>query len=117
MSTPLTDIQFVSKFNTNGLPSTCSKKIVTDLLKDSLGFNGLIITDAMNMGGVVNVKHNGLKAAMAGCDQLLMPVDEKEVLFDILDEMKNNDDFRKSIYESVKKIIRIKVCLGLLPKD
>ena len=106
-----------SKFNTNGLPSTCSKKIVTDLLKDSLGFNGLIITDAMNMGGVVNVKHNGLKAAMAGCDQLLMPVDEKEVLFDILSEMKNNDDFRKSIYESVKKIIRIKVCLGLLSKD
>ena len=68
----------------------------------------------MNMGGVVNVKHNGLKAAMAGCDQLLMPVDEKEVLFDILNEMENNNEFRKSVYQSIKKIIRIKICLGIL---
>jgi len=102
------------KFNTHGLPSTCSKKIVTELLKDSLGFKGLIITDAMNMGGVVNVKHNGLKAAKAGCDQLLMPVDEEEVLFDILQEMKENAEFRNGIYNSVKKIIRLKICLGII---
>ena len=102
------------KFNTHGLPSTCSKKIVTELLIDSLGFKGLIITDAMNMGGVVNVKHNGLKAAKAGCDQLLMPVDEEEVLFDILQEMKENAEFRNGIYNSVRKIIRLKICLGII---
>lgn len=102
------------KFNTHGLPSTCSKKIVTELLKDSLGFKGLVITDAMNMGGVVNVKHNGLKAAKAGCDQLLMPVDEEEVLFDILQEMKENAEFRNGIYNSVKKIIKLKICLGII---
>ena len=101
-------------YNTNGLPSTCSKKIVTHLLKDSLGFKGIIITDAMNMGGVVNVSHNGLKAAQAGCDQLLMPVDEKEVLFDILSEIQKDENFKKSVYESVKKIIRMKICLGLI---
>jgi len=102
------------EFNTEGMPSTCSKKIVTDLLKDSLGFKGLVITDAMNMGGVVNVKNSGLKAAIAGCDQLLMPVDEKQVLFNILDYMKDNEGFKQQIYKSVKKIIRMKICLGLL---
>jgi beta-N-acetylhexosaminidase len=103
-----------TKFNTDGLPSTCSKKIVTQLLKDSLGFKGLIITDAMNMGGVVKVENNGLMAAKAGCDQLLMPVNEKKVLFDILDEIKSDDEFKRNVYESVKKIIRIKICLGIV---
>jgi beta-N-acetylhexosaminidase len=102
------------KFDTQGLPSTCSRKIVTDLLKDSLGFKGIVITDAMNMGGVVNVKQSGLKAAKAGCDQLLMPVDEKQVLFNILSEIKKDEDFKKEVYKSVKKIIRMKICLGTL---
>ena len=58
-------------FSTDNLPATCSRKIVTDLLKDSLGFNGLVVTDALNMGGVVNVPNCGLKAIKAGCDMLL----------------------------------------------
>ena len=100
------------EFDTHDMPSTCSRKIVTDLLKDSLQFKGLITTDAMNMGGVVNVNQCGLKAAQAGCDQLLMPVDEKQVLFDILTQMQRDETFKKEIHESVKKIIRLKICLG-----
>jgi beta-N-acetylhexosaminidase len=38
-----------SQFDTKGLPSTCSETIVKGLLRDSLGFKGLIVTDAMNM--------------------------------------------------------------------
>ena len=49
-------------YNTNDLPATCSRNIVTDLLKDSLGFRGIVITDAMNMGGVVSIEKCGLKA-------------------------------------------------------
>ncbi|MEC8513985.1 MAG: glycoside hydrolase family 3 N-terminal domain-containing protein, partial [Bacteroidota bacterium] len=100
------------EFDTQDMPSTCSRKIVTDLLKDSLQFKGLVITDAMNMGGVVNVDQCGLKAAQAGCDQLLMPVDEKKVLFDILTQMRIDYKFEREVYESVKKIIRLKICLG-----
>ena len=99
-------------FTTDGLPSTCSKKIVNDLLKDSLGFKGLIVTDALNMGAVSNINNNGLLAAMAGCDQLLMPIDEEKVLTNILNEISRNEDFKKQIYGSVKKIIRLKICLG-----
>lgn len=101
-------------FDTEGLPSTCSRAIVTDLLKGELEFRGLVITDAMNMGGVVNVPNSGLKAIMAGCDQLLMPVEELKDAYDILNEMNANEDFKQQVYTSVKKIIRLKVCLGII---
>ena len=99
-------------YNTNGLPSTCSPKIVNDLLKDSLGFKGIIVTDALNMGAVSAIKNNGLLAAMAGCDQLLMPIDEEKVLMDILNEIHTDSTFKVQIYDSVKKIIRLKLCLN-----
>jgi beta-N-acetylhexosaminidase len=102
------------KYSTDGLPSTCSRAIVTDLLKTELGFKGIVVTDAMNMGGVIAVKNSGLKAAMAGCDMLLMPVKEQQDIFDILNQMKEDRNFRGQIYQSVKKIIRLKVCLGLI---
>jgi beta-N-acetylhexosaminidase len=99
-------------FNTNGLPSTCSHKIVNDLLKDSLGFKGLIVTDALNMGAVSSINNNGLLAAIAGCDQLLMPIDEEKVLMNILNEISKNEESKLQVYDSVKKIIRLKLCLG-----
>ncbi len=101
-------------YNTNDLPSTCSRKIVTDLLKEELGFKGLVITDAMNMGGVSSIKKSGVKATMAGCDMLLMPVNEEQDVKDILAEMKVNEDYKAQIYDSVKKIIKLKICLGLI---
>jgi beta-N-acetylhexosaminidase len=102
------------KYNTNGLPSTCSRTIVTDLLKTELGFKGIVVTDAMNMGGVIAVKNSGLKAAMAGCDMLLMPVKEQNDIFDIVAKMNEDRAFKAQVYESVKKIIKLKICLGLV---
>lgn len=103
------------KYNTDDLPSTVSRKIVTDLLRIEMGFNGLIITDAMGMGGVSGIAQNGLKAAMAGCDVILMPKDEDEVYRDILNEIKTNESYRLQFETSVKRILRLKVCLGLIP--
>lgn len=102
------------QYATNDLPATCSRKIVTDLLKDSLNFRGLVITDAMNMGGVVNVPDCGLKAIQAGCDVLLMPVNEQKDIDAILSLMLKEIDFKLQVYSSVKKVIRLKICLGLI---
>jgi len=102
------------KYNTNGLPSTCSRNIVTKLLKEELNFRGLVITDAMNMGGVVNVPQCELAAAKAGCDIILMPVDAKKAVQDILLAIKEDKVFEQQVYASVKKIIRLKYCLGLI---
>jgi beta-N-acetylhexosaminidase len=102
------------KYNTNGLPATVSRTIVTDLLKTEMGFKGIVITDAMGMGGVKAVPNNCLKASMAGCDIILMPADEYVANKEILEEYLKNEEYKKQAEESVKKIIRLKVCLGLL---
>lgn len=103
------------KYNTNGLPSTCSRVIVTDLLRNELNFKGIIITDAMNIMKAVTILDKApLKASLAGCDMLLMPIDEVETIQWILDELKDNEEYSQQIEESVKRILRLKICLGLI---
>lgn len=103
-----------TEFNTNGMPATTSRKIVTELLRDSLGFDGLIVTDAMNMGGVVNVPNCYVKAIEAGCDILLMPKDISIAHAQILKAYQSNPETKKGVNESAKRIIRMKICLGLI---
>ena len=102
------------QYSTNDLPSSVSRDIVTGLLKDEMNFKGLVVTDAMNMGGVVSIPNCELKAAKAGCDLILMPVDEEKALHDILAEVNSDQQFKQQVYASVRKIIRLKFCLGLL---
>ena len=104
------------QFDTKGLPSTLSEVIVKQLLRDSLGFKGLIVTDAMNMGGVVSVPESAFKAVDAGCDILLMPVDAKKSHSELLKKYKSNPEFKAKVNDSAKRIIRMKVCAGLLKK-
>lgn len=101
------------KYNTSGLPATTSREIVTDLLKDSLNFKGLIVTDAMNMGGVSSIEDANKMAIKAGCDILLMPLDANKAHKDLLELYEESDEAKTEIDNSVKKIIRAKLCLGL----
>lgn len=101
------------RYNTNGMPATCSKVVVTDLLRKEMGFKGIIITDAMNMGAVANIENSGLLAAKAGCDMLLMPPNEEAVIEAILQELPKDEAFSKQIEDSVIRIIKLKICLGL----
>jgi len=108
-------IQNNSKYNTEGLPASCSRKIVTGLLKEELGFKGLVITDALNIMKAVTIIDNApLLASIAGNDMLLMPIDETDTIDSILSEMSINQNYRQQVYQSVKKIIRLKVFLGLI---
>ena len=102
------------QFDTKGLPSTLSEVIVQQLLRDSLNFKGLIVTDAMNMGGVVSVPNSATKAIKAGCDILLMPVDAKKAHAEILNLYRTNVEFKKKVDEAAMRIIRMKLCTGLL---
>lgn len=103
------------KYGTNELPSSCSRTIVNDLLKEELGFKGLIITDALNIMKAVTIIDNApLLASKAGCDMLLMPISETQTINSILAEMKKDAAYKEQVYASVKKIIRLKVCLGMI---
>jgi len=105
------------KFDTEGLPSTCSEKIVSNLLRDSLNFKGLIVTDAMNMGGVASVPQASFKAINAGCDILLMPLDVKKSHDELLNAYKKDKNFKLKADASVKRIIRMKIAIGLLNEN
>jgi len=106
-----------TKYNTEGLPATCSPQIVTDLLQKDLQFKGLIVTDAMNMGGVVNVPNCATKAIQAGCHIVLMPVDAKKAHQELLSAYRQDKTFKNQLDEAAKKVIRMKICLGLLHQD
>ncbi len=103
------------KYDTNGLPASCSRIIVTGLLKEELGFEGLIVTDALNIMKAVTIIDNApLVASKAGCDMLLMPIDENETINSILVEIGKDSVYKEQVYNSVKKILRLKVCLGMI---
>ena len=101
------------QFQTNDLPATVSRNIVTGLLRDSLGFNGLIVTDALNMGGVTFVENAALKTIMAGCDIALMPLDARKAHAAILNEYATNESFAMQVDESIKRVLRAKISFGL----
>tara|TARA_B100000508_G_scaffold48272_1_gene37505 strand:+ start:54108 stop:55244 length:1137 start_codon:yes stop_codon:yes gene_type:complete len=104
-------------YNTNDMPASTSETIVTGLLRDSLGFEGLIVTDAMNMGGVSSIENAEILAIDAGCDILLMPLNAFEAHEKLLNEYKSNDSFKEKVDASCKRIIRAKLSLGLLSND
>jgi len=106
------------RFDTEGKPASCSKVIVSDLLRDSLNFQGIIFTDAMNMMAATTVGDSApLQALEAGCDVILMPPNEKTLLIEALRKMETDSEFKNQINQSILRVLRAKVCLGLFPKQ
>ena len=101
---------------TPNLPSTLSKPIVTDLLKNELGFKGLIISDAMDMKGVTKYFKDGEAEVMgliAGNDILELAHDTKEAVKKIKQAIKDERISMERIDESVKKVLTAKYWAGL----
>lgn len=99
-----------------GIPASVSKNIVTDLLKNKLGFKGLIITDALNMGAVASRYKAGELDAMAfkaGNDLMLFSQDVATGKKLIQKAIDNNEIPQSRVEESVKKILLTKYFLGL----
>lgn len=101
-------------YDTKGMPATTSKVIVTDLLRNEMKFNGLIVTDGMNMGGVAKVPNASSKAIEAGCDILLMPLNARKAHSEISKLYSSNSEFQQKVNTAAKRIIRMKICLALL---
>ncbi len=105
-----------SKYDTKGMPATTSEIIVKGLLREEYGFKGLIVTDAMNMGGVASIPQAEVKAVNAGCDIVLMPLDAKKAHADLIKKYNEDKEFKAKVDASAKRIIRMKICVGLLKK-
>jgi beta-N-acetylhexosaminidase len=98
------------------LPATLSPAILTGLLRDQLGFKGLVITDALGMGGIVNGFGSGeaaVRAVEAGADTLLMPADPDTAIKAVVAAVSTGRLSRQRIRESVAKILSAKERIGL----
>ena len=101
---------------TPNMPSTLSKPIVTDLLKNELGFKGLIISDAMDMKGVTKFYKDGEAEVMgliAGNDILELAHDTKVAVKKVKQAIKDERISMERIDESVKKVLTAKYWAGL----
>jgi beta-glucosidase-like glycosyl hydrolase/CubicO group peptidase (beta-lactamase class C family) len=96
--------------------STLSAKAVTSLLKEELGFTGLIFTDALNMKGVSGFYKPGevdLKALLAGNDVLLFAEDVPTAIQKIQKAIRKEEISEEEINKRVRKILAAKYWLGL----
>ncbi|MGB3585704.1 MAG: glycoside hydrolase family 3 N-terminal domain-containing protein [Tunicatimonas sp.] len=101
---------------TEGLPSTLSKSIVTGILKDELGFEGLIVTDAMNMKGVTAGNEPGVvdkDAILAGNDLLEFTEDVPRTIAEIRKAIEQGIITQEQIDERCRKILAVKQWVGL----
>ncbi|MEB3196946.1 MAG: glycoside hydrolase family 3 N-terminal domain-containing protein [Candidatus Sericytochromatia bacterium] len=110
----------VPALDETGLPATMSKRIVTDLLREQMGFRGLIITDALDMGAITRRFDPGLaavRALQAGVDVLLMPPDPDAVVAAVLRALEEGGLTKHRLLESVERIDQARLELGLWRYD
>ncbi|HEX9189153.1 MAG TPA: glycoside hydrolase family 3 N-terminal domain-containing protein, partial [Vicinamibacteria bacterium] len=101
---------------TEGLPATLSRPILTGLLRQELGFDGLVFTDSMSMGAIVRGFPGGSaagKAVGAGADVVLDPPDPEAALRGIREAVERGEIARDDLDRSVARILRAKARLSL----
>lgn len=97
-------------------PATLSPPILTGLLRDRLGFDGLVITDALHMDGVGDRARAGavaVEAILAGADILLIPPDEGEAIAAVAAAVRAGEVSEARIDRSVRRVLSAKAAVGL----
>ncbi len=98
------------------VPCALSPYMITDVLRGRMGYDGIVVTDAMNMGAIRQQYSSGeasVLAIQAGVDLILMPADFHSAFEGVLDALEAGTLTEERIDESVRRILRVK----LLPQD
>ncbi|CAM3529072.1 glycoside hydrolase family 3 protein [Nocardiopsis gilva] len=101
----------------SGAPATLSRDIIGGILRDELGYDGVVTTDALNMEGVRQAHDDGenaVRAILAGADQLLMPPDPKAAVSAVTDAVKEGRISEERLDESVLRILKLKARRGVI---
>jgi len=98
--------------------ATTSKAVVTGLLKEEMGFKGIVVTDALDMAGLTRLYANdvgraAVEAFKAGNDLLIIPADLDASYRDMVLAVKSGEISRERLDESVRRILELKAALGL----
>ena len=100
----------------SGAPATMSHEILTGVLRHELGFKGLIVTDALDMGGATSTYPPDVapvQALLAGADQLLIPPQMDTAYTAVLDAVRSGEISRRRLDESVYRILVHKFRRGI----
>lgn len=102
------------------VPATLSHKVLTGLMREDMGFKGVIVTDAMNMGAIS--EHFGpvdaaIRAVKAGADILLMPVGIQAVANGLYDSVNAGDISEDRLEQSVERILTLKLNRGIVKAE
>ncbi len=92
-------------------PSSLSYYMVTEILRQKMGFQGLVVTDALNMGAIANYYTSAqaaVKAVQAGVDLLLMPSDFSGAYQGVLNAVYNGEISEERLNESLYRILQVK---------
>lgn len=103
--------------DSSGRPATISWRLNHVLLRERLGFQGVVITDALNMGGITSWGTPGeiaVRTIRAGSDMLLMPPQPSVAIHAVLTAVQRGDIDRGRLDMSVYRVLKLKQTLGLL---
>ncbi|RJQ18454.1 MAG: hypothetical protein C4560_07185 [Nitrospiraceae bacterium] len=90
------------------LPASLSEKMITGVLRKDLGFEGLVLTDALNMSALSKLNHVPAKCINAGVDILLHPADADSVVEELKAAVASGEVEEGRIDAAVKRILRFK---------
>lgn len=94
-------------------PSSLSRNVVTGLLKDELGFKGLVFTDALDMKGVSAIPQVTTKALLAGNDMVLVQFNTKNAVQELVDAVESGQLSKDELDAKCRKVLMYKYMLGL----
>ncbi|MEP7175719.1 MAG: glycoside hydrolase family 3 N-terminal domain-containing protein [Gemmatimonadales bacterium] len=99
-------------------PGTVAPNILTGVLRDSLGFQGMIVTDALNMAGVADAygAEAGVRAFLAGADLLLQPADPRATIDAMARAVARGEIGAERLDASVRRVLEAKRHLGLFAR-
>jgi len=101
------------------IPATASPRVLTGLLRDELGFKGIVVTDALDMAGFASQFNSGegsVRALEAGADVLLMPPNPEQAIRAVIAAVENGRLTRQRIDASVMRVLTAKVRIGIVKK-
>ena len=99
-------------------PGTVAPNVLTGILRDSLGFHGMIVTDALNMAGVADAygAEAGVRAFLAGADLLLQPADPRAAIDAMERAVASRQITPERLDTSVRRVLEAKRALGLFAR-
>jgi beta-N-acetylhexosaminidase len=110
----------ISRITEDTVPATLSSIVMQDMIRTELGFDGPIITDAMNMKAITDKYSAGeaaVGAILAGADIILMPNEFDEAYQAVLEAVEDNKISEERIEASVLKSLEVKIRRGLILSD